>query len=604
MTRATAWLAPLTGAAVLLSLHFPMRAQMATPVVHTLRFPAPQTHYVEVETIVPTEGRLDIELMMAVWTPGSYLVREFARHVEDLRAESPTGAPLDVVKTQKNRWRIGTGGAETVTVRYRLYARDLSVRTNFVDRGFALINGAPTFLAPVGQLGRPHEVRVDLPPTWTTTVSPLPPAGEGVAHRYFARDYDTLVDSPLLAGTPAIHTFEVDGVPHLLVNQGEAATWDGPRAARDVETIVRTHREFWGHLPWPRYVFFNIIAEAGGGLEHADSTVLMTSRWRMGTRREYLGWLALVSHELFHAWNGKRLRPVELGPFDYEREVYTTSLWIVEGFTDYYDYLLLRRSGLVTREEYLEQLSRTIRELQETPGRLTASASASSFDAWITHYRPDENSANRSISYYTKGAVVAFLLDARIRAITGGERSLDDVMRLAYDRYSGSRGYTQDEFRRTVNEVAGADLSRWLATAVDTTDELSYDEALAHFGLRFAPDDPAAAKAWLGATTRTDGGRLIVSQVRRGSPAFEAGLNVDDEIIALDGFRVGPDQLEARLEHYRPQQRVAVLVARRGELLPIEVILGTEPTRRWSLEARPDATPEQQARLRAWLGER
>jgi predicted metalloprotease with PDZ domain len=490
-----------------------------------------------------------------------------------------------------------------VVVQYGVYCREMSVRTNWVESRFALLNGAATFVTLAGDYQRPHEVKVELPAAWHRTVSPL----EGVAgqpHHYVAPDYDTLVDSPLLAGNPAVYEFTEGGVPHVLANEGEGGVWDGPRSARDVQAIVRTNEKLWGSLPYPRYVFFNMITESGGGLEHANSTVMMTSRWRTGTRRDYVGWLGLVSHEYFHAWNVKRLRPVELGPFDYENEVHTTSLWIAEGFTSYYDGLVLRRSGLSRREEFLEELGNGIRDLQATPGRLASSASASSWDAWLKQYRPDENTPNTSINYYTKGGVVAFLLDAHVRALTDGAKSLDDVMRLAFARYSGARGYTQEQFRQVASEVAGTSLSEWFRKAVDSTEELSYDEALDWYGLRFRPVEPRTDKGWIGATTKNDGGRLVVTQVRRGTPAFEAGLNVDDEILGIGDYRVRPEQLESRLEQYRPGQTVSVLVSRRDQLMRVDVTLGTEPARAFTLEVRPDATPEQKAHFAALMWER
>lgn len=592
----------LLACCLLLSLTAVNADAQTPPLTYTLRFPAPQTHYVEVEAVVPAAGRPAIELMMPVWTPGSYLVREFARQVEEVRAEAG-GRPLPVVKSRKNRWRIETGGAASVTVRYRVYCREMSVRTNWVDAGFALLNGAPTFLTLVEPGPRAHVVAVELPAGWATTVSPLPPAPGGGLHRYVARDYDHLVDSPLLAGSPALYEFVEGGATHVLANEGEAGVWNGPRSVTDLRRVVQAYLKLFGRAPYERYVFFNVLTEAGGGLEHRDSTVLMSSRWRTGTRRDYLGWLNLASHEFFHAWNVKRLRPVELGPFDYEQEVHTTNLWVGEGFTDYYDGLMVRRAGLSTREEYLELLGNGIRDLQTTPGRLVQSASQSSYDAWLKQYRPDENTPNTTISYYTKGGVIAFLLDARIRAATGGARSLDDVMRLAFERYSGARGFTTEEFRRTASEVAGADLTAWFAHAADSTAELDYTEALDWFGLRFKPVEPRTDKGWIGATTKQEGGRLLIAQVRRGTPAFEAGLNVDDEILAIDEFRVRAEQLEARLEQYRPGQRVSVLVARRDQLRRVEVTLGTEPARGWSIEVRPEATDAQRARLAAWLWE-
>ncbi len=572
------------------------------PIRYALSFPAAQTHYVEVEASYPTGGASTVELMMAVWTPGSYLVREYARHVEDVEVVAPAGTAGRAEKVAKNRWRVPAGGAERVTIRYRVYGREMSVRTNWIESGFALLNGAPTFLTLADSPPRPHHVALTLPPGWATTVSGMPGAGSA-ADPFRATDFDVLVDSPIVAGSPAIHTFDVAGKPHLLVNVNEGGSWDGARAAADVETIVRTHQAFWGgELPYDRYVFLNLITEAGGGLEHANSTVLMTNRWAMGTRQDYVNWLNLVSHEFFHVWNIKRLRPKALGPFDYERENYTPSLWVAEGFTTYYGDLLVRRAGLMSPQEYFGALSGEIRQLQTTPGRGVQPASQSSLDAWIKQYRPDENSPNTAISYYTKGAVIAALLDARIRAASGSARSLDDVMRRLYASYGGATGFTEDELRTVISEVAGEDLRPWLAEAVDGVAELDYAPLLETFGLQFAASDANVSRGWLGLETKTDNGRLLVSRVRRDTPGFEAGFNVDDEILAIDDYRVRPEQWDRRMQQYPPSRTATVLVARRDALVRLPVTFGTEPGSGWWLRPRPNQTPPQQQALRAWLG--
>jgi predicted metalloprotease with PDZ domain len=577
----------------------PAAQQGAAPIQYTVSFPEPHTHYMEVSAIVPTGGRPAIEMMMAVWTPGSYLVREYERHVENIAAMAE-GRRLIVEKTDKNRWRVTTGGAPSVTLTYRIYGREMSVRTNWIEAGFALINGAPTFLTLADMTARPHEVILKPATGWRGSFSGLP-AMSGGEHRYRAPDFDTLVDSPILLGNPAVYEFIIDGKPHYLVNEGEGGVFDGERASRDLQAIVREHRRFWGDLPYEKYVVLNVITEASGGLEHRNSTVLMTSRWATRTRRAYLSWLELASHEFFHVWNVKRLRPVELGPFDYENEVHTRSLWMAEGVTDYFADLLVHRAGLSTRDEYLDSLSNKIEELQTTPGRGVQSAELASFDAWIRYYRPDENSPNVSISYYTKGAVIAFLLDARIRKATGGARSLDDVMRAAYAKYSGPRGFTPDEFQEVAEQVAGTSLDSFWAAAIEGTSELDYSEALETFGLRFRPA-ASTGRSWLGLNTRNDNGRLVVSQVRRHTPALEAGINVDDEILAVDDFRVRADQLANRLEQYKPGDTVTLLVARRDRLMRLEVTLGAEPPREWRVEVDPGASAAQQARQAAWLG--
>lgn len=591
-------------ATVLMTHATPASAQTsAEPIRYEVSFPAPQTHYVEVSATVPTARRADVELMMAVWTPGSYLVREFSRQVEGVTAAGPDGRPLVVEKSDKNRWKVTTGGAPSVTVKYRVYGREMSVRTNWIDAGFALLNGAPTFLTLADRAPRPHEVTITPAAGWKTSMTGLPEV-PGVPHRYRAPDFDTLVDSPIVVGNPAVHEFTVDGKKHYLVNEGEAGVFDGARAARDLEAVVREHRRMWGFLPYDRYVFLNLLTEAGGGLEHKNSTVLMGSRWATRTRRAYLNWLDLASHEFFHAWNVKRLRPVELGPFDYENEVHTKSLWIAEGITDYYADLALHRAGLMSREEFLDSLSDKVEELQTTPGRLVQSAELASFDAWIKYYRPDENSVNTAISYYTKGAVAGLLLDARIRRQTGGNRSLDDVLKVAYQKYADARGYTADEFRVLAEQVAGIDLKPFWAAVVTGTGELDYAEVLETLGLRFrsvAVSADRPGRPYLGIGTRNDAGRLVVTQVRRDTPAMAAGLNVDDEILALGDFRVRADRFDNRLEQYRPGDKVSMLVARREQLMRLDITFGTEPARGWRLEVNPAASEVQQAARGRWL---
>lgn len=590
----------------------------AEPIRYSVSFPEPQTHYVEVEARVPTSGAAEVDLMMAVWTPGSYLVREYAKHVDDLTAQSPDGKQLAVVKPRKNRWRVATEGADEVRVSYRVYGRTMSVQMNWIDDSFALLNGAATFLTLADGLARPHEVTVKPHPSWGKVIAGLPDAPGDTPNHFLAEDFDELVDGPIYAGNPAVYEFEVDGVPHLLVNEGEGGIWDGPRSAKDVEKIVRTQRDFWGFLPYKRYVFFNILGESGGGLEHKNSTVLMASRWATRTRSSYLRWLNLVSHEFFHVWNVKRLRPIELGPFDYENEVATPNLWIAEGITAYYDRLLVRRAGLCTTAEFLagdppifgnDQTLSEVERLQTTHGRLVQSLADSSLDTWIKLYRRDENTPNMSISYYVKGAVVAFLLDAKIREATDDAKSLDDMMRLAYSRYSGETGFTAEEFEAMASEIAGTDLSAFFDRAIRTTEELDYDEALNWFGLRFSKDRPRKSnskkrpKGWLGISTKNEDGRLMVTQVKRETPGYEAGFNVGDEILGIGEDRIPAGQWSRRMEYFQPGDEVSILIARRDRFRRLEATFGQEPPRDWTLEALPSPSDVQKKHRESWLGE-
>jgi predicted metalloprotease with PDZ domain len=599
MTRT---LAALACVIVAMTAPGPTHAQATDPIRYTLRFPAAHTHYLEVEAVYPTGGRPQVELFMAVWTPGSYLVREYERHVENIAVRGGTGA-LAILKSAKNRWRVDTGGAPTVTVSYRVYGREMTVRNNWIEHSFAMLNGAPTFISLVGGLARPHEVRIELPSQWKTSATALMPIS-GQAHSYRAEDFDTLVDSPIVLGNPVQREFTVAGKRHVTVFEGDTEFFDVDRATTDTQKIVEAGgRVMGGRFDYPHYYALNMIVDTGGGLEHKNSFLIMAGRFTTRTRRSYLGYLSLVAHEHFHVWNIKRLRPIELGPFDYEHENYTKALWIAEGFTDYYAGLLVKRPGLSTRDEFFEELSSHIEAVQSTPGRLVTSADMSSFDTWIKQYRPDENTANTTINYYPKGAVIAFLLDARIRKATAGAKSLDDAMRLAYERYSGPKGYTMEQFYQAMSDAAGVNLRGWFANTAESTEELDYTEALDWFGLRFRQVDAHNQRAWLGASTRNDAGRLVVSQVRRETPVHAAGLNVDDEILAIDDVRVRADGLAGRLDQYRPGDQVSVLVARRDRLLRLDVTLGADPGRAWRLEPAPHATDEQKKRLSAWIGE-
>jgi predicted metalloprotease with PDZ domain len=290
-----------------------------------------------------------------------------------------------------------------------------------------------------------------------------------------------------VAGDLEIHTFLVDGIEHQLVDVGEREAWDGRRAAEDLREIVDETLYLWGELPYRKYVFLNVFRRGGGGLEHENSTLLTTNARAMATPRSYTSWLSFASHEYFHAFNVKRLRPVELGPFDYEDPPTTASLWLSEGVTSYYGHLFVARAGLMTPDDYLASLSSQIARLQNSPGRLVQTLEESSLRVW-TNSNSGVNPDSSTVSYYVKGEIVGFLLDARIRSATEGRRSFADVMGLAYERFGGERGFTPEEFRATAEEVAGENLEEWFLRALSSTEELDYSEALGWYGLRFAGD--------------------------------------------------------------------------------------------------------------------
>ena len=459
------------------------------PIMYTVRF-APDARAMDVDATFPARGRASLELMLPIWSPGFYRIENYATRVQQIAARTIAGAPLDVHPATSNRWTVMTGGSASVTVSYRVAAAERSVTTNWVSADYAVLNGAPTFITLAGEFERPHDVRVVLPPSWTKSMTGLDRAPDGEPNHYLAADYDALVDSPIVAGNPSVQEFDIAGSHHVVVEIGEpgaVAAFDGPRAAIDLRKIVEAQSRLWGGLPFKTYDFLLVFRPGGGGLEHRNSMLATSQAASTQTPAAYMRWLNFISHEYCHAFNVKRLRPIELGPFDYEHEAHTTGLWISEGFTSYYGNLAVTRAGRSSGDDFLASMSAQIRQLQNSPGRLRQTLEQSSADVWTSESVSGVNTnAETSVSYYGKGQVVGFLLDARVRRSTGGSQSLDDVMRLALQRYGGGRGFTAEEFQRTASSVAGADLSAWFARAVASTDELEYEDALDWYGLRFA----------------------------------------------------------------------------------------------------------------------
>jgi predicted metalloprotease with PDZ domain len=472
----------------------PGAARAAEPITYTVRFPTPGKHVAEVKAIYPTEGRPAVELMMPTWTPGFYRVENYAGLVRDLSAQAPGGRALAVEQPRKNRWTVQANGAEHVVVSYTLQCASKSVTTNWVGDDLAVLNGAPTFLTLAEKGPRPHDITFELPAGWKQSMTSLGAAPDGKANHYCAADFDAVVDSPIVAGNLDVREFEVDGSKHVLVSAGDFAGWDAKRAAADIEKIVRENRRLWGFLPFKRYVFLFVFRPGGGGLEHLNSSLLTSTAAAMRTPASYLSWLNFVSHEYFHAFNVKRLRPVELGPFDYEKQPRTTGLWVAEGFTCYYEGLITTRARLGSARDFLSRLSGQIERLQMTPGRLEQTLEQASLDVWTSSFS-GIGGGRKTVSYYVKGPVVAFLLDARVRRETRGAKSLDDVMRLAYQRHAGAKGFTAEQLRKAAEDVAGADLGAWFKKAVASTEELEYDEALDWFGLRLARGN-GETKSW------------------------------------------------------------------------------------------------------------
>ncbi|HEX8724500.1 MAG TPA: hypothetical protein VF737_03815 [Gemmatimonadaceae bacterium] len=475
----------LAAALALAAAPLALAAQLGAPITFAVSFPNRAAHFAHVQGQFPTDGKPSVELMMAVWSPGYYQVENYADNVDSVRAWAPDGSALAVQRTQRNRWQVETGGAPSVNVSYRVKAARQFVTADWVGDSIIVLNGAPTYMTLVDGQSRPTVVNLALPAGWQSATS-LDTASDGVANHYQAENYDELVDSPIMAGNLQWVQFEQAGKTHALVSGGQVGDFNAEQAGRALMRVVGETYRFWGFLPYKRYLFLNWFHPGGGGLEHKNSCMLTSNAKTLQTPAGFDDWLAFVTHEYFHAFNVKRLRPVELGPFDYENPPSTPSLWIAEGLTTYYADLMLARSGLVRQQDWTAMMSKLIAQLQNTPGRHVQTLSQSSLDVWKSEASGVRMDQERTVSYYTKGPVVGLLLDVHIRALTNDSASLDDVMRAAYAKYAGAQGYTPEQFQQVADSVAHTDLSDWFHAALDSTAELNYQEMLDWFGLKFA----------------------------------------------------------------------------------------------------------------------
>ncbi|WP_218079599.1 M61 family metallopeptidase [Anthocerotibacter panamensis] len=582
-------------------------AVSAVGITYTVAMPDPTNHYYQVQMQVSEVPAEPQHLVMPVWTPGSYLVREFARNVQGVQAVDSQGQPLTVTKTDKHTWKIAGTSTGGFTVNYQVYANELTVRSSHLTSDHGYFNGASIFPYLDGYKETPITLVIQPAATFKKIATGLPLVSEK-NNTFQAQNYDILVDSPVLVGNFKEYSFTVRNVPHRLILDGQG-NYDAPQLTNDVKKIVEEQSRTMGTIPYPDYTFLMLLSATGsGGLEHLNSTSLQVGFDRFKPAINYRRVLGLVSHEFFHLWNVKRIRPLGLGPFDYTREVYTNNLWIAEGTTSYYDDLFVRRAGLMETDIYLQNLADAIKDYQQTPGRLVQSLAQASFDTWIKYYRPDENSVNSSISYYDKGALVSFLLDMELRRLTDNRQSLDDVLRLMNQNFGqpGQPGYTDRDFQQTCEKVAGTGLADFFQKSVYTTAELDFKPALALAGLALktesskGEDDPKK-RAYFGADIRNETGPALITNVRSATPAALAGLNAGDDLIAIDGIRVDASSYKQRLADYLPPATVQFTVVRDRKLLVLPVTLQPQPDDIYKIARLPKPTAQQRAIYESWL---
>ena len=584
--------------------------------IHYRIHPAnPAAHRFEVSCTVMAPDPAGQRFALPAWIPGSYLIREFARNVLSIRAESG-GKTVRLEKIDKHTWQApALKAGQPITVTCEIYAWDLSVRGAHLDPTHAFFNGTSVFLRAIGQESSPCLVDIQPPDgktfkNWRVATALEPASGEkGSAKRhgfglYRAESYDTLIDHPVEMGTFSLATFEACGVPHDVAITGRHDC-DMKRLTADLKRVCEWQIRFFGEpAPMRRYVFLvTAVGDGYGGLEHRASTALLCSRNDLpypgmkGLPESYRSFLGLCSHEYFHTWNVKRIKPAAFVPYDLDRENYTTQLWAFEGITSYYDDLALLRSGVIELKDWLELTAKTITNVHRSPGRLRQSLAESSFDAWSKFYRPDENTPNAVVSYYAKGALAALALDLSLRKESRNRISLDDVMRVLWARFGQTgNGVGDDDIRLIAEELSGLNLGRFFADTLHGTRDLPLKRLLSPFGVRLEWE--RAKTASLGIKTGAEGNEVKLATVYDDGPAQQAGLAAGDVLVALNGLRVTPAALDKHLARLNPDDTVELHAFRRDELMQFSVRLAPPPADTAKLLA--DTAPS--ILRKGWLG--
>ncbi|MBK7425226.1 MAG: M61 family metallopeptidase [Propionivibrio sp.] len=585
------------------------------PIRYSIKPLSTQAHTFEVRCNVANPDPAGQRFALPAWIPGSYLIRDFARHIVAIRAESG-GKPLRLNKIDKHTWQTApmrNGGPMTVTA--EIYAWDLSVRGAHLDQTHAFFNGTSVFLRVHGQEDAPCLLDIQPPAgnackDWRIATALEPAHGEQGCARlhgfglYRAAGYDELIDHPVEMGSFTLARFKACGVPHEIAISGHHDC-DLERLSADLKRICEWQIRFFGEpAPMSRYVFLvTAVGEGYGGLEHRASSALLCSRndlpypGMQGLSEGYRTFLGLCSHEYFHTWNVKRIKPAAFMPYQLERENYTTLLWAFEGFTSYYDDLALLRSGVIELKDWLELTAKTIGNVESGPGRRQQTLAESSFDAWSKFYRPDENTPNAVVSYYAKGALVALALDLTLRRKTHGKISLDDTMRALWQRHGKTGiGVAEDDIRLISEELSGINLRRFFADAVHGTGELPLKKLLAPFAIKL--DWEAAKAPSLGIKITSENNELKLATVYSEGAAQAAGLSAGDILLAIDGLRVTPASIDRQLARYQPGDSIKVHAFRRDELMEFKVRLDPPPagTAKLTLGGKSDRL------RREWLG--
>lgn len=570
-------------------------------IAFTVSTPDAASHLYHVVMHCPAVQGETMEFRMPAWTPGYYGLFDFAGHVKNLSVTDGEGRVLTVEKPAPNVWTVRKGAAAFVTLSYDVLANSQFVANAYLDETRGYITPGALFLYIPGQIGKPVTVTIDLRQEWSTVATGLDPASADRPHTYFAADFDVLYDSPILMGNlESLPPFTIQGVRHDFVGYS-LGEFDRAQFMEDLAAVVEAGTKIIGDIPYTHYTFM-AIGPGRGGIEHLNSTSFGFAGQPGKDRAARIRELSFLAHEYFHHYNVKRIRPIALGPFDYDKANLTNMLWVSEGFTVYYEYLMLARSGRMTEEELLEALHKDIAAHENNTGRLFQSATQSSYDTW--NQGPFGGGkgpgVRRTISYYEKGPILAMLLDFKIRHETKNENSLDTVMRALYVKYYKGlgRGWTDNEFRQACESVAGVPLDENFDYAT-TTREIDYAKYLGYAGLEMEASRPLPA-AYLGAIADDTDGKLTVAAVEGGTPAAKAGLRALDVIASVGGARVDARGLEAAVSAKRPGDLLALTVFRDTRVLQLAAVLTHTQDRSFRIQRVAKPSPLEASILASW----
>lgn len=571
-----------------------------TPTIHyKLGMSQPWTHLFEVEVSysgLPRSGET-FDLLLPVWRSGRYVVFDFAGDVQEFSAQDGKGSPLGWEKTDKMTWRIRKGSSTTVTATYKVYANEVNQRTKEMNDQGAFLDGSAVFMYADKYRGLPLTLTVTPYRDWHVTTG-LENA-KGAKNTLTSPTYDYLIDCPLFVGNQLDVEFEAGGRPHVLSILGEG-NYDTKKMVKDITKLVEANKELWGSLPYQRYVFMlHVSPRHGGGTEHINSTAMGTRPWGFTNTNSYNGFLGLVSHEYFHTWNVKQIRPKGISPYDWTKENYTKELWVSEGTTSYYTSRMMMRAGLSTPARYVDQLPGQIQGDRQKPGNKLQSATESSFDAWIKYWKQNEQAFNAETDYYDRGSDISLFLDLEIRNRSNNKASLDNVMKAMYERFPwNGTGFTVDDFRKVCDEFAGSSLKQFFDEHVYGTKPLEWEKVLLYAGLE--AKSKTEQKAWFGAFIGGEPPR-IRWQVAAGSPAYIAGLDLNDEIIALNGYRVSANDFNTRIGEMKAGDVVKLTVMRSDQLREFNVTLVNNPVPGYTVTKVSDPTDLQKAIYESWV---